>query len=379
MKFPRHGSMSEIGLPWRWVVLAAATAALLAAVLVSSQIQLSMIDHGHDWWRIFAWQLVGWGFWVPMTPWLISVGARLSRSRLSPALWLRELAIALGVALIHIPLAALAFTVLQPYLPVDRYSFLASLVRSLASWFHVDLLLYGSGLALGYGLSGYRSARASELRESQLETELARAQLETLRLQIQPHFLFNTLNSVASLVRRKRNDRALEMLLGLSELLRSTLDRSQQLRIPLAEELDFISRYVELQRARFADRLTVHYDVAEECLEQPVPNFLLQPLVENAIRHGISQRAAPGSLQIHARLEGGRLYIEVADDGIGLPAGFDAAEQQGVGLSNTRSRLQQLYGERASLTVDKRTNGGTQAVVVLPAELAPALQRIATG
>ncbi len=360
-------------LPSRWILSAAFTAAFLAAVLVSSQIQLSMIDHGHDWWRIFAWQLVGWGFWVPVAPWLLGVGARLSRSQLRSSLWwLREAATALGLTTLHLLLAAGTFTVLQPYLPVDSYTFIESVFRSCASWFHIDLLIYCVGLTIGYGLGGYRKARASELRESQLETELARAQLETLRLQIQPHFLFNTLHSVAALVRRKSNDRALEMLIGLSELLRSTLDRSERSLVPLSEDLDFVRRYIELQRARFADRLSADIDVADDCLEQPVPNFLLQPLVENAIRHGIARRAAPGHLVIRARLEEHRLRIEIADNGVGLPEGFESNGHQGLGLSNTRSRLHQLYGERASLAVRNRLTGGVVAVVTLPAEPDPA-------
>ncbi len=367
-------------LPLKWILLATCGVAFLAALLVSSQIQLSMIDHGHDWWRIFAWQLVGWGFWVPVAPWLMHVGARLSRSHLRSSLWwLREVTTALGLTLLHLPLAAGAFTLLQPYLPVDRYTFFESLFRSFISWFHIDLLMYCMGLAVGYGLGGYRRARASELRESQLETELARAQLETLRLQIQPHFLFNTLHSIAALVRRKSNDRALDMVIGLSELLRSTLDRSERSRVPLSEDLDFVRRYIELQRARFADRLSVSYDVAENCLDLPVPNFLLQPLVENAIRHGIARRAAPGHLAIRARLEGDYLRIEVTDNGVGLPETFESTEHQGLGLNNTRSRLLQLYGERASLAVRSRSAGGVAAIVTIPTEHRPTTQRVAVG
>lgn len=363
-----RGALSDDEIPVRWVLSGAATAALVAALLVSSQIQLSMFDHGHDWWRLFAWQLVGWGYWCAFAPWLLRTGSRLLRPQSRrPWWWLRQTAAAVGLTLLHLPLVAGAFTLLQPYIPVDTYSFPEGLMRSFRSWFHIDLLIYSMGLVLGYGLAGYRRARQAELRESQLETELARAQLEALRLQIQPHFLFNTLNSIAALVRRKSNDSALEMIFGLSDLLRSTLERSEHSTVPLAEELDFVKRYVELQRARFADRLQVDYDIGEDCAEQLVPSFLLQPLVENAIRHGIGKRAAPGQIEIRARIEQDRLRLTVSDDGVGLPDGF-SLDDEGVGLTNTRSRIHQLYGDRGSLALRRRTDGGVIVGVELPAD-----------
>lgn len=368
-------------LSTRWIVFGASVAAFAAAILVSSQIQLSMYDHGHDWWRLFAWQLAGWGYWVFFSPWMLAAGARFSRPGETPRFrWTREILIAVGLTAFHLPLVAGAFTLLQPYIPVGIYSFGEALSRSLRSWVHIDLLIYCIGVAIGYGLGGYREARRAELRESRLETELARAQLDTLRLQIQPHFLFNTLNSISALVRRQRNDRALDMLLGLSDLLRSSLERSQHALIPLSEELDFVRRYVDLQRARFADRLTVDYDVADDCLDQPIPNFLLQPLVENAIRHGIGKRAAPGRLEIQGRREDDRLILTVLDDGVGLPEGFQLTGQSGLGLDNTRSRLAQLFGDHAELTLRPRTGGGAVCTVTLPIAAAesPPL-RVAAG
>ncbi len=373
-RLARYGSwMKESAasdtIPVRWVLTGACAAAFIAAVLVSSQIQLSMSDHGHDWWRLFAWQLAGWGYWICFSLWLLSAGDRLSDSSIRPLFrWLREAAMAFGLTTLHLPLVAGAFTLLQPYIPVDTYSFGEALNRSFRSWFHIDLLIYCLGAAISYGLAGYREARRAELRESRLETELARAQLDTLRLQIQPHFLFNTLNSIAALVRRKSNGRALEMVLGLSELLRSSLERSRHALVPLADELEFVKRYVELQRARFADRLSVDYDIDETCLEHTIPNFLLQPLVENAIRHGIGKRVAPGRIEIRAHRDQERLVIAITDDGVGLPAGFELTEHAGVGLTNTRSRLAQLYGERAEMTLSEPQQGGVTVIISLPIE-----------
>jgi len=370
-------------IPVRWVITGACVAAFIAAVLVSSQIQLSMSDHGHDWWRLFAWQLAGWGYWICWSLWLLSAGDRLSDSSNRP--WfrcLREVAMAFGLTTLHLPLVAGTFTLLQPYIPVDTYSFAEALNRSFRSWFHIDLLIYCLGVAISYGLAGYREARRAELRESRLETELARAQLDTLRLQIQPHFLFNTLNSIAALVRRRKNDRALEMVLGLSELLRSSLERSRHALVPLAEELEFVKRYVELQRARFGDRLSVDYEIDETCLDHMIPNFLLQPLVENAIRHGIGKRAAPGRIEIRSHRDKSRLVISIADDGIGLPTDFELTEHAGVGLSNTRSRLAQLYGEQAEMDLREPQQGGVTVTLSLPIaqgedDLVP--ERVAVG
>lgn len=353
----------------KWVLPMASVAALMTALLVSSQIQLSMMDHGHSWWRLFLWQLSGWGFWAFAARHLLESGHRLQRPDSRPPSWLaRETATVCALVLLHVPLVAAVFTFLQPFTPVDDYTFSLSLLREFRSWVQVDLLIYAAGVAIGYGLASSREARRAELRESRLETELARAQLEALRLRIQPHFLFNTLHSIAVLVRRQKNDRALEMILGLSDLLRATLELSRESVVPLREELDFARLYLDLQGTRFADRLTVGYDIAEECLDQSVPPLILQPLIENAIRHGISGRAAPGRIELRAHLVDDRLHLAVTDDGVGLPEDFELERDVGVGLGNTRSRIRRLYGDQATLLVRPRERGGTIASITLPAE-----------
>ena len=154
----------------------------------------------------------------------------------------------------------------------------------------VDLLVYGLLLVIGASLAVCERARSLELRESRLEADLVRAQLDALRLEIEPHFLFNTLNSIAALIRSRAGDRALSMLLGLSELLRAAVDGRRQQTTTLAEEAAFVKRYVELQRARFSDRLEVRYSISSESERCAVPAFLLQPVVENAFRHGVARR-----------------------------------------------------------------------------------------
>jgi two-component system LytT family sensor kinase len=209
-------------------------------------------------------------------------------------------------------------------------------------------------------------ARRLALREAQLEADLTRARLDALRLEIQPHFLFNTLNAIAALIRVRSNDQALKMLLGLSDLMRATLERAPAQVTPLPLEIAFTKGYVELQQVRFGDRLEVHYAIAAETDACQVPAFLLQPIVENAFRHGIGARAGECRLEIGASLAGGRLRLTVRDDGAGLPAGFDLARHAGTGLSNVRTRLQNLYGTPAAMTMAPQAGGGTLVTVELP-------------
>lgn len=362
----RRGAAHD--LPLGWLVAGASFCALVIALVLASQILFSMMDHGHDWWRIFLWQLGVWLFWAAAAGWVLRIGARLLRPRQRPALWpLRLGAAALTLALAHVLWATLVFWTLQPYVPVADDSILDSFSRAARTWPQADLLIFGILTAVGYGLAGYRQARAAELRESRLATQLARAQLDALRLKIQPHFLFNTLNSVAALIRKDARDEALEMLVGLSELLRTTLEQGDRHLTPLGDEIAFVRRYVDLQRTRFADRLSVEYDIDPASLESQVPPLLLQPLVENAIRHGIGRRPEAGRIEIAAARVNGRLQLSVADDGPGLPAGFELAGAGGIGLENTRARLEQVYEGAASLELRGREGGGTVALITLPA------------
>lgn len=220
---------------------------------------------------------------------------------------------------------------------------------------------------IAWAIRAQDEARRLAIRESRLEADLARAQLDVLRLEIQPHFLFNTLNAISALIRIRSNDRALEMLVGLSDLMRHSLDRSGEQVVPLHLELDFVKRYVDLQQVRFGDRLTVSYDIPEECRDVPVPTFVLQPIVENAMRHGAARVTRPCRIEIHAEmLDDATLHLTIADDGVGLPPGFSLEQDAHTGLSNIRSRLQRLYGGDARLTVSARPGGGVITDVFVP-------------
>jgi two-component system LytT family sensor kinase len=230
----------------------------------------------------------------------------------------------------------------------------------------VDLLVYGLLLVIGAGLAVYQRAQNLEARESRLEADLARAQLDALRLEIEPHFLFNSLNSIAALIRKKASDRALSMLLELSELLRAAVDGRRQHTTTLAEETAFVKRYIELQRTRFSDRLDVRYAISPESERCAVPAFLLQPVVENAFRHGFARRSGSCHLELAASVDGNHLHVSVRDDGAGLPPDFDLTEHAGTGLGNARLRLQRLYDGTAQIRLERADGGGTIAHIRLP-------------
>src|SRR5918992_578097 len=210
-------------------------------------------------------------------------------------------------------------------------------------------------------ISYFRQARDRE----QLEARLARAQLQTLKLQLQPHFLFNTLNTITALI--GVDPRVAErMVSGLSELLRLSLRNAGEQEVPLARELELLEHYVEIQQIRFRDRLTVTLEVAPDTLQALVPNFILQPLVENAIRHGIGPRAAPGHVDVRAYRENGSLHLRVADDGVGPRGRRSEPAGEGIGLGNTKARLEHLYGKAHEFSARGGSNGGFVVDIVIP-------------
>jgi two-component system LytT family sensor kinase len=226
-----------------------------------------------------------------------------------------------------------------------------------------DLFLY-TGVLVADAALDYRQ------RYRETHERLAQAQLLALKMQLHPHFLFNTLNSISVLVRKGDGPRALEMVNGMAELLRYSLRTISVELVALRDELDFIRRYLEIQAVRYSDRLTIAIDVDPELLAARVPNLLLQPIVENAIKHGTSQRAGASRLEIKAwGLTPERLRIEVRDDGPGPDASPAASgDGNGVGLAHVRSRLAQLYPGRHSFALCPRIGGGMTAVLELPLE-----------
>ncbi|HEY1305516.1 MAG TPA: histidine kinase [Vicinamibacterales bacterium] len=350
-------------VPARWIFSLALLGSVVLSAGISAQTYLSMLGHGHSFVAILLWQMSCWSVWALVAPIIVRAAGSLAHA---PRPWLRLGMLGAVCVAGHVALAAQLALWFQPYVPVTDVGYRQAFVRQL-SVLPVDLLAYGTLLLSGWALAVSRLARRLEVRESSLEAELAKAQLEALRLEIQPHFLFNTLNAISALIRRKANDRALEMLLGLSELMRHTLERTNDPLTTLDAEMDFTKRYVDLQQARFADRLDVAYRIGDDCRALGVPTFVLQPLVENAIRHGMGREGRRCRLEVGARLERDRLHLWVSDDGVGVAPTFDLERDARTGLGNTRSRLERLYGRAAQLRVAARDGGGTVAAIVVPA------------
>lgn len=227
----------------------------------------------------------------------------------------------------------------------------------------LNLLIYWIIVSVGHAFDYYRKFRDHEVARADLERRLAEARLMALQMQLNPHFLFNTLHTIAALV-HKDPDEAEETIARLSELLRLALENTDATEVPLRDELAFLGRYLEIEQTRFGDRLTVTRKVEPAVLDALVPNLLLQPLVENAIRHGVERNARPGTVELRAWREGDRLRCEVSDNGPGAAAGETI--RLGVGLSNTRARLEHLYGGRQHFRLHNRPGGGLTVSLALP-------------
>jgi signal transduction histidine kinase len=226
----------------------------------------------------------------------------------------------------------------------DRpFFWLMEVRRAVMQTFDWQMMTYWAIVGISHSVLYYRESRDRAVRASQLETMLVEARLNTLQQQLQPHFLFNTLHAISTLMHRDV-DAADRTLTRLSDLLRMTLDNLGQHEVHVKTELEFLAKYLEIEQTRFADRLVVHYDVQPETLDARVPTLLLQPLVENAIKHGISKKAGPGHIGVTVRRERDKLWIEVRDDGAGLSESALGALQKGIGVSTTRARLLHRYG-----------------------------------
>jgi two-component system, LytTR family, sensor kinase len=297
-----------------------------------------------------------WYMWGLLTPGIVWFARRFPFDR---GRWL----LSLGAHLI----AGFAIAVLKWKLDEFARAYLLGMPGrfSLIYKIHLSFLTYGVIVGATVGLDYYRRYQQGELRASQLEARLAEAQLQALRMQLHPHFLFNTLNAISTLVHRDP-DAADRMIARLSDLLRISLEDIGVQEVPLRQELEFLERYLDIERIRFADRLSVDMEIAPETLGARTPYLILQPLVENAIRHGIAPRSTPGRVTIRARRDTGTLILEIADDGPGLPPGAAAPAKDGVGISSTRARLEQLYGSAHRFELKNAASGGLVVTLVIP-------------
>ncbi len=314
-----------------------------------------------NWGRLFTWYLVSFWLWMLLVPLVAWLGRRTAGKS-----WTR-------FCLVHVPASA-AMALLQVLVRVgvfwvlwgaaitNVHSFGAYLQREFVFNLYFAELTYWVILAVLRGIDSRRHLRDERLHSAQLETQLVQSQLHAMRMQLQPHFLFNTLNAISALALAEPK-RARRMIARLSDLLRLTLEERHAPSVPLSHELEFVRCYLEIQQERFRDRLETRFDVADNTLRAAVPGMILQPLVENALRHGLLAKTTPGKLLIRVRREGGDLHLAVEDDGLGLP---DGGAVDGVGLGTTRERLRVQFGGQASLDLRAREGGGTRVDLRMP-------------
>ena len=335
-----------------WLVVFAGWTVLAVAFAAASSLTYALNYQPPRWRYTLTMAVTEWYVWAALTP-LVA--------------WLARRYRIFVLVLVGLPVA---------FVKVSLTRVLRGVTRGGENYFQIsDLttqyLIYAAIVAGTHAWLYYREAQHRELRTSQLEALLAETRLQMLSMQLQPHFLFNTLNTIAELV-HDRPDAAERMIGGLSHLLRETLHAGLVDRVPLDQELALLDRYVEIQRGRFGDRLDVQVSVGDAAARHAlVPSLLLQPLVENAIKYGIGAKAGAGRIEISAGRAGDRLWLEVRDDGSGVPAG-DVKE--GVGLGNCRARLQTMYGVHGhELTIANRPGGGAVVRISLPWQMAEAV------
>ncbi|HEY3132015.1 MAG TPA: histidine kinase [Acidobacteriota bacterium] len=329
----------------------------LLGIFFASQLYLSYAYSRYPirWGQALALELTAWYIWAALSPAILWLARhfRIERSR-----WVRSL-------LVHIP-ASLIFTFVKLNLEIWVIGHIRWLPprRIYPSSIHPNILTYWAIVGISHALDYYRRYRERELKASQLEAKLAQSQLQVLKMQLHPHFFFNTLHAISTLMHRDV-EIADRMLARLSDLLRLTLENAGMQEVPLKEELAFLDPYLEIEQARFGDRLCVQLDIQPDTLGALVPNLLLQPLVENAIRHGIAQRAEGGRIWIMAMRKGEKLMVQIRDNGAGIPAELKDLKER-VGLMNTRARLQQLYGAAHRFDLRNAPDGGLEVTLEMP-------------
>jgi sensor histidine kinase YesM len=355
----------------RWVVGFAIWTLMGLSFAVRSGLSALQSNLSISWKAMITAYLTDFYLWGLVSPLIFKLARRFELLRRIP----RNL-------LIHLALSAvLSFLVLSTAAVVYWYFGYPSLLRTPSLWalyrgtalsafyFHTSLTIYWTTLIVAHASQYYRGLREGETKAARLETQLAQAQLRALEMQIHPHFLFNTLNSIAALLHQDV-EAADRMIARLGDFLRLTLKRSDDQIIDFAEELEFLKCYLDIERTRFHDRLVVEVEVEPQALELKVPNLILQPIVENAIRHGIARQTNSGRISIRAYTHKERLVMQIEDNGPGLRPNGGPTSSSGIGLNNTRARLKQFYGDDYQIEVANASGQGVIVTLNIPASSA---------
>lgn len=318
-------------------------------------------------WQILSWQLVSGYVWFALSPLILFL---TNKFPFESGRWKTSLPVhiisAIVIALVQQAIDAFLLPKLG-YPPTGREfaSFGEAYQYFVFVNLHFSILIYAGVVGIKSAYSYYQKYRERELQASQLEARLAQSRLQVLKMQLHPHFLFNTLNAISELI-HKDPESADRMLTDLSDLLRLSFENLEVQEISLKQELEFLRKYLEIEQMRFHDRLTVDMNISPETLDACVPNMILQPLVENAIKHGIAPRSSGGRIDINTNRSNGHLEISVTDDGLGVPFGDVDNLAEGVGLSNTRRRLKHLYGDKHRFDLRTLEKGGVGVRLEIP-------------
>jgi two-component system, LytTR family, sensor kinase len=349
---------------WLWI------AALWTGIGVfdATQNVIAMRSEGmhHSWVNMFITLTLAWLPWALATPIVIFLGRRFPDPK-SPRAWLVHLGAVLGIAVAAAGWTTLLEAWLKPWAPADVPGpFFETWLYKFSGGILPSLILYAFILAVSYVLASRQRLAAQETAAARLNEQLSYAQLNALQRQIEPHFIFNALNAIVGLVREHKGDAAIGMIVSLSDFLRRVATNSNEPQVSLAQEVQFLENYLRIQEVRFGARLQLELKVPAELNGARIPSLLLQPLVENAIKHGISKRAQGGAVRISATRCDGRLNLSVYNDGPLLDGDTKAGKGGGIGLSNLRTRLGLLYGDDYDLRLENHAAAGVLVSVALP-------------
>ena len=356
----------------RWVRGAVIIGAwTLFGLFLASQLLIAHFRHDLpvSWYRVIFLELGYAYIWMALTPLILWLARRFHIERRQ---WQRNLLVhVLASLVIGFTTRIIHDLMYWAFLAEGGYSFsLARMLLNVYMIFDYGAMIYWLIVLICHAFSYYRRYKEGESKSSRLEAQLARAELRALKMQLHPHFLFNTLHSISALL-YKNVSAADTMIARLGDFLRITLENSGTQEVSLQQELEFLKCYLDIERMRFQDRLTVHMNIDPRMLDARLPNLILQPIVENAIRHGIAPRSCPGHIEIEAKQTDGFLQVQVTDNGPGLPSNGSAGAilRKGLGLTNTQARLQQIYGPAHRLNLDNAPTGGLTVTLEIPLKL----------
>lgn len=360
-------SKSENGRTRRWILICAIWGTL--GFMEGVQTIVTMYAQGmqHSWFTLLFTQTIGWAPWAAATPFIVYLARRYRPTQLFPvSTWMVHLATVLLLTAASAAWQTSLEHIFHPWAPQEpKRGFFDALILALQGGLVYTIVIYALALTAAFLLDS-RLRLAKQMADgARLNEQLSMARLDALRHQIEPHFIFNSLNATAGLVREGRNDDAVRMIVGLSDFLRSVSREVKDHQIALSQEMDSLETYLDIQKVRFTDRLGVKLKVPAELSDAQIPSLLLQPIVENALKHGIAKRVQGGEIRVEAANAGGRLRIRVYNDGPLLEPNWEMG-RGGIGLSNLRTRLGLLYGTDFELRMENFESAGVQVSVSVP-------------